>query len=188
MPAVLYGGIMIGVQDFNGHYDWTFEYIRRTFGEDALARYWAEAIAFDSQAHAFDLMREKGFDGMQEYWGHTLTQEEAGYAITRTDDVFRIDMHECPSKGYLLEHGLEAYHDYCTHCIGWIEPVAERAGFTVDHEHNHCGQCWWELRRQDSKPESGAAREKAGDHSVELGPRWGRGEHHRYRESKQRDS
>ena len=175
---------MIGVQDFCGHYDWTFEYLRRTFGEAAVERYWSEAIAFDSQAHAYDLISRKGFDGMDEYWGHTLTQEEAGYAITRTDNVFRIDMHECPSKGFLIQNNLEAYHDYCAHCMGWIGPVAERAGFTIDHEHNHCGQCWWELRRQGTTPDANVVREKAGDRNVERRPDWQHGEHHVYRACK----
>ncbi|MBX7255996.1 MAG: hypothetical protein K1Y02_06510 [Candidatus Hydrogenedentes bacterium] len=175
---------MIGVQDFCGHYDWTFEYLRRTFGEEAVQRYWSQAIAFDSQSHAVELIQGKGFDGMDEYWGHTLTQEEAGYAITRTSDVFRIDMHECPSKGFLIKNGLEAYHDYCAHCMGWIGPVATKAGFTIDHVHNHCGQCWWELRREGSTPDSGEAREKAGKHNVELRPDWNDGQHHTYRDCK----
>lgn len=176
---------MIGVQDFCGHYDWTFEYLRRTHGEAALQRYWSEAIAFDSQRHAYELIRARGFDGMEAYWGHTLTQEEAGYAITRTEEVFRIDMHECPSKGFLLKNGLAAYEDYCAHCMGWIGPVAERAGFTVDHEHNHCGQCWWELYRADTDPDRVAVRAKAGEKKCESRPDWRNGAHHGYRQCRQ---
>ncbi|MCA9450661.1 MAG: hypothetical protein KC931_26295, partial [Candidatus Omnitrophica bacterium] len=84
---------MIGVQDFCGHYDWTFQYLLETYGEGELKDYWAKAIAFDSQRHAYNLIREKGFDGMEEYWGHTLELEEAGYSFTRTPRLFRIDMH-----------------------------------------------------------------------------------------------
>lgn len=176
---------MIGVQDFCGHYDWTFEYLRRTYGEEALQRYWSEAIAFDSQRHAYELICDKGFDGMEAYWGHTLTQEEAGYAITRTQDVFRIDMHDCPSKGFLSKNGLGAFHDYCAHCMGWIGPVAQRAGFTIDHEHNHCGQCWWELYRAGTPSDRASARAQAGEKSVELRSDWRCGEHHTYRDCQQ---
>lgn len=183
MPPTIFHRLptMIGAQDFCGHYDWTFEYIRRTFGDEALQRYWREAIGFDSQSHALDLIARRGFDGMEEYWGHSLTQEEAGYAITRTDDVFRIDMHDCPSKGFLIRNGLGAYRDYCAHCMGWIGPVAEQAGFTIDHEHNHCGKCWWELRKKETTPDPDSARAAAGERNVELHPDWPRGEHHRYR-------
>jgi len=83
---------------------------------------------------------------MAEYWTHTLTEEAAGYVATAANDVFRVDMHESPSKGFLLRNGLEQYHDYCDHCMGWIGPVMKEAGFHVNHEHNHCGKCWWEFR------------------------------------------
>ena len=48
-------------------------------------------------------------------------------------------MHECPSKGFLIQNGLVQYRDYCDHCMGWIGPVMLKAGFVVDHEHNHLG-------------------------------------------------
>ena len=54
---------------------------------------------------------------------------------------------------FLLRNGLEQYRDYCDHCMGWIGPVMKGAGFVVDHEHNHCGQCWWEFRRASDPSE-----------------------------------
>lgn len=136
---------MIGVQDFIRYYNWTFEYLRRHYDEEAVQRYWAEAIAFNSQNHANVLIQAKGLEGMAEYWGHTLQSEEAGYRATLGSDHFRIDMYECPSKGLLIEIGQQEYHDYCQHCMGWIKPIMDGAGFLIDHEHNHQGQCWWEM-------------------------------------------
>jgi len=138
---------MIGVQDFIGYYDWTFEYLRRNYGEQAVHDYWLRAISQDSQIHARQLIGAKGFDGMREYWAHTLTAEEAGYTFDQTNDYFRIDMFDCPSKGHLIKRGLAAYHDYCEHCMGWLKPLMDDAGFIIDHEHNHAGQCWWEMHR-----------------------------------------
>lgn len=138
---------MIGVYDFCGHYEWTFEWLRQQGGEGLVRDYWVEAISIDSQRHARELILGKGIAGMAEYWGHTLAEEAAGWNCTTTPDAFRIDMHECPSKGFLLRNGLEQYTDYCEHCIGWIGPVMKDAGFVIDHEHNHCGQCWWVFRR-----------------------------------------
>jgi hypothetical protein len=141
---------MIGCYDFCGHYEWTFEWLEQRFGRDALLSYWREAIAGDSQIHAAMLIQKKGVEGMEEYWGHTLAEEGAGYTSVRSGDSFRLDMHDCPSKGFLIANGLENYHDYCDHCIGWIGPVMEKVGYVVDHEHNHCGKCWWAFRPQDS--------------------------------------
>ena len=146
---------MLGVYDFCGHYDWTFEWLREQGGETLVRRYWDEAIHRDSQRHAAEAISQAGFTGMADYWGHTLAHEGAGYHTTATDKVFRIDMHDCPSKGFLVRNGLAEYHDYCDHCMGWIGPMLKSAGFVVDHQHNHRGQCWWEMRRAlDPKPPS----------------------------------
>jgi hypothetical protein len=138
---------MLGCYDFCGHYEWTFEWLRSQGGEPLVARYWDEAIGGDSQKHAADLIQSEGFAGMKKYWDHTLVEEAAGFAVEAGPDHFRIDMHDCPSKGFLIRNGLAQYNDYCNHCIGWIKPIMEKAGFGIDHEHNHCGQCWWEFRR-----------------------------------------
>lgn len=152
---------MIGVYDFCGHYDWTFEWLRREGGEALVRGYWDEAIHGDSQRHASVLIVPGGIAGMEQYWGHTLAEEAAGYKATSTGDTYRIDMYRCPSKGFLLANGLEHYHDYCDHCMGWIGPMMRRAGWVIDHEHNHRGQCWWVMRRA-GVPLPAAAGEPAG--------------------------
>lgn len=157
---------MLGCYDFCAHYEWTFAWLEQRGGKELLHAYWAEAIGGDSQKHAAKLIRDKGLAGMAEYWGHTLSEEspEQGYAITAGSDYFRIDMHDCPSKGFLLHNGLQQYADYCDHCIGWIAPVLEQAGFVTDHEHNHRGQCWWEIRSRADKKQASAL----GAHSVDV--------------------
>ncbi len=139
-----------------------------------MREYWDEAIAKDSQRHAAALIAAKGIAGMEEYWAHTLAEEAAGYYNTTTEKVFRIDMHECPSKGFLLRNGLAQYRDYCDHCMGWIGPVMKDAGFVVDHEHNHCGQCWWEMRRTDDLTPPSATGELSGANDVRLRGDWQR--------------
>ena len=165
---------MIGVYDFCGHYEWTFEWLRRNGGEPLVRDYWSHAIGEDSQRHAEALIAPKGIPGMIEYWGHTLDHEAAGYTCTATDTLYRIDMHECPSKGFLIRNGLEQYHDYCDHCMGWIGPLLKRAGFVVDHQHNHRGRCWWEIRRADDPTPPSQAGERSGRHDVRLRPDWNR--------------
>jgi len=114
----------------------------------------------------------QGIEGMVAYWGHTLAEEAAGYHCTATGTVFRIDMHECPSKGFLIRNGLQQYHDYCDHCLGWIGPLLRRAGFVADHEHNHAGRCWWEIRRADDSTAPGPPGDLAGPHDVRLLADW----------------
>lgn len=165
---------MIGCYDFCGHYDWTFDWLKRTGGEPLVREYWNEAINHDSQLHARDLIQREGFAGMIKYWGHTLAEEspERAYTITHQTGVFRIDMHSCPSKGFLLRNDLASYQDYCDHCMGWIGPLMKDAGFVIDHEHNHCGQCWWEMRRANDNTAASKTAELSGDHDVRLRDDW----------------
>lgn len=166
---------MIGCYDFCGHYEWTFAWLERQGGHALVREYWEKAIAADSQRHATELIGRDGFAGMAKYWGHTLAEEspELGFSITQAPGLFRIDMHACPSKGFLLRNQLAQYRDYCDHCIGWIGLVMRDAGFVIDHEHNHCGQCWWEMRRADaSGGESEPPGAVAGAKDVRLRPDW----------------
>jgi len=118
------------------------------------------------------LILQSGLVGMKRYWAHTLDHEAAGFAITHRDDLIRIDMHDCPSKGFLLRNGLAQYHDYCDHCMGWIGPLMKEAGFVIDHEHNHCGQCWWEMRSENNETPPSQPGALSGEQDVRLRPDW----------------
>lgn len=163
---------MLGCYDFCGHYEWTFEWLRQLGGEPLVREFWDEAIRADSQIHAAELIATDGIPGMEAYWGHALQQEGAGYHTTSNDNVFRIDMHSCPSKGFLIRNGLSQYHDYCDHCIGWIGPLMKEAGFVIDHEHNHAGKCWWEMRRAEDPSPPSAIGELSGENDVRRSKEW----------------
>lgn len=163
---------MLGCYDFCGHYEWTFAWLEQQGGRAWLHAYWDEAIHQDAQRHAAALIAAHGLKGMQAYWGHALTQEAAGYHTTATEQTFRLDIHDCPSKGFLLRNGLLQHTDYCDHCLGWIGPMMQRAGFVVDHEHNHFGQCWWEMRAQTDATPPSAPGTLTAEHDVRLRPDW----------------
>jgi hypothetical protein len=107
-------------------------------------------------------------------WNKTGEDEHCDWTF-RLDEqrnVLRWDMRQCPSKGFLLNNDLNADEDYCDHCMGWIVPLLERAGVEVaGHEHNHCGQCWGEMRVK-GKPYQTLA-DRPGN--IQNDPRWGHG-------------
>jgi hypothetical protein len=148
---------MIGCYDFCGHYEWTFAWLEEQGGHDLVRDYWTDAIAQDSQRHARALISGQGIEGMKQYWTHTLAEEAAGYVNTVTDHI---------------HNGLVQYRDYCDHCMGWIGPVMKEAGFVVDHEHNHQGQCWWEMRRVDDPAPPSEPGAFSGKSDVRLRPDW----------------
>jgi hypothetical protein len=50
--------------------------------------------------------------------------------------------------------------------------MLKQAGFAVDHEHNHCGQCWWEIRRLNDNTPPSEPGTLAGPDDVRLRPDW----------------
>lgn len=171
---------MLGCQDFCGYYDWTFHYLRRRFGQEAVRLYWRDAIAMDSQNHYTAAGRERGLAGLYDTWVQTGIDEKCDWTFTLDEakNVLRLDMRECPSKGFLLKNDRNADEDYCDHCIGWIGPALEGIGAEVaSHEHNHCGQCWWEMRMKGRPHESPSV-----DVDIRKDARWQRGFLDRWRE------
>lgn len=164
---------MLGCQDFCGHYDWTFHYVRRRWGNAALERLWREAIGADGQRHYAVQAARGGLRGLYDAWTKTGQDECCDWTFTLDEEgnFLRWDMRACPSKGYLTEHDLCADEDYCNHCMGWIIPLLEGVGAElVEHEHNHCGQCWAVIRMRD-RPAGPSSR--VGD--VRDDPRWNHG-------------
>lgn len=165
---------MLGCYDFCAHYEWTFAWLEKRAGTAVLYDYWERAIGEDSQRHAREAIIPGGIAGMCSYWGHTLAEEspDLGFHISHSEDAFRIDMHDCPSKGFLLRNELEQYSDYCDHCMGWTGPLMCDAGYVIDHEHNHRGQCWWVMRNVNSDPSSADIGVLAGKNDVRLRDDW----------------
>jgi hypothetical protein len=173
---------MLGCQDFCGYYDWTFSYLRRKFGTPAVEKLWREAIAKDAQLHYIASAEQSALRGLYDSWNHSGESEQCDWTVSLDEarNHLRLDMRQCPSKGYLLQNDRNADEDYCDHCIGWIGPTLDIVNAeVVAHEHNHCGQCWWQIR---SKSQPSTVPELPAD--IRQDPRWQAGyidrfEHHR---------
>ena len=90
---------MLGAYDFCGHYEWTFEWLRRIGGESLLREYWDQAISQDSQRHAAALIVPQGIPGMIEYWDHTLDQEAADIIASRPTRSIASTCTSAPRRG-----------------------------------------------------------------------------------------
>lgn len=151
---------MLGCQDFCGHYDWTFAYLRQNFGQQSAIDLWEFAIGVESQQHYTDAANAAGLKGLYDTWVTTGEDEKCDWTFTLDEsrNVLRMDMRQCPSKGFLLSNDLVNDEDYCDHCMGWMGPLLAKSGYIVTgHEHNHHGQCWAELSdptKPSQSPES----------------------------------
>lgn len=164
---------MLGAQDFCGYYDWTFAHLRGRFGQKAVIDLWADAVGGDAQSHYAAMGKQSGMRGLFEAWRHTGEDEQCDWTFTLDEarNVLRWDMRKCPSKGFLLEHDRQSDEDYCDHCIGWEQPMLDRLGMEMAaHEHNHCGQCWGEIRVKGRPYETLKL-----DVDIRSDPRWAAG-------------
>jgi hypothetical protein len=143
---------MLGCHDFCGHYEWTFHYLRRRWGQEAVRKYWAQAIGGESQRHYSEAGQRAGLRGLYNTWTKTGEDESCDWTfkLDEAQNYLRWDMRACPSKGFLLANDRNADEDYCDHCMGWTLPLIEALGMAVvAHEHNHVGQCWGLMRAAD---------------------------------------
>ncbi len=164
---------MLGCHDFCGWYEWTFHFFRRRWGQEAVARLWAEAIGGESQRHYLDAGRKAGLAGLYHTWVKTGQDEACDWTFTLDEarNVLRWDMRRCPSKGFLIAQDCNADEDYCDHCMGWMIPLLDQVGVEVwEHEHNHLGQCWGTMRCKDRPAEPLEV-----EADIRRDPRWNSG-------------
>jgi len=113
-------------------YDHAFTFLEREYGREAVVAFW-ESIA-DRQLGALEeLMRTKGFRGMEEYWRATLGQEGADYEMKATEDSFWLRVKRCPPNEWFRKKGLAKYPNYCDHCRVLYSRVGERCGFAMEY-------------------------------------------------------
>jgi len=163
---------MLGCHEFCGYYDWTFKHMREHHGQESVRDLWKYAIGLDSQHHYLKAGHAQGLKGLYDCWVKTGEDEHCDWTFTldAKKNVLRCDMRKCPSKGFLIDNDLAADEDYCDHCAGWIGPALAELGLTFDHQHNHAGQCWWEMH-----PKQGAWESLDLDIDIRKSLRWGVG-------------
>ena len=124
---------MISCTEFIWAYNELFKFLHERHGKEAVIELW-KAISDEFLGNLDRLVRERGIQGMREYWTHTLTEEGADYVMTVEEDAFYIDMHRCPSVALLNEGPSSRYPDYCEHCAWLYPPLLDKHGFEA-HMH-----------------------------------------------------
>ena len=140
---ILGGNKMISCTEFILAYNELFKFLHKKGGKKKVVNFW-EGIS-DNFLHSLEsLVREKGIEGMKEYWTHTLTEENANYKMNADENKFSIEMYGCPSVGILrrTKH-IEKYLDYCKHCGVLYSRIIEKYGFKchiayIDEEKGVC--------------------------------------------------
>ncbi len=130
-------------------YNELFYFLHKRYGKKAVVKFW-EGVSDDFLDNLRKLVKEKGLNGMMEYWQSTLKEEKAKYKIDFNENFFRIEMHRCPSVGLLRRYkGIKKYPDYCKHCDTLYRRIIEDYGFSYSIEYldEEKGICRLEVRK-----------------------------------------
>jgi hypothetical protein len=123
---------MIPSDHFTKFYNEVFKFLE-TQGEHALQAYWLE-ISKNQERHTLELFREKGLEGMREYWDHIRVEENCDLDLDLQDDRLTLRMNACPSLGKVMDNDAAPMERYCDHCAGWIGPIMERLGYHLVYD------------------------------------------------------
>jgi len=131
---------MISCTEFIPAYSQLFKTLERLGGKEAVEAFWHHLSAtFLNELR--DLVAVNGIRGCWLYWSRTLSEEAADFTMELDEEAgaFSITMHQCPSKGRLLEFKhIEPYPDYCRHCDMLYRDVLEPLGYSYDIDLSEC--------------------------------------------------
>ncbi len=123
---------MISCTEFIWVYSELFRFIEERGGDDCLHDFW-KGISDEFLANLREYVEKEGLEGMYRYWSHTLGEEGGRHHMTLYDDMFVIDMHECPSAKLIFQAGrVKPYPKYCEHCRWLYPPLLSELGYDVD--------------------------------------------------------
>lgn len=140
---------MISCTEFIWVYNELFRFLEQRDGEAKVVEFW-QGIAENFLDNLRAAIARDGLEGMYQYWNHTLTEEGGRHHLSLYDDMFVIDMHECPSAKLVHQSGrVEPYAKYCEHCRVLYPPLIEAFGYEVDYTIISCekGQCRLTVRK-----------------------------------------
>lgn len=148
---------MISCTDFIPAYSDLFKTLEKLGGVQAVEDFW-NYLSEKFLTNLRDLVVEHGIRGCWLYWSHTLNEEAADFTMELDEEegVFQITMHQCPSKGLLLDcRHIEPYHDYCRHCDVLYRNILEPLGYDYECDLSQCDQarCSVTVRRAPERRE-----------------------------------
>ena len=140
---------MISCTEFIWVYSELFRFLEKRGGEAKVIEFWQE-IAEKFLWNLRRYIEEDGLKGMYRYWSHTLGEEGGRSQLTLYDDLFVIDMHDCPSARLVFqERRVPPYEKYCEHCRWLYPPLICRYGYEVDYHiiDSEKGMCRMTVRK-----------------------------------------
>ncbi|MCQ2397624.1 MAG: hypothetical protein MJ106_08010 [Lentisphaeria bacterium] len=115
---------MIPSDHFVRFYNEVFKFLDARNG---LQDYYDE-ISRHQDFHCQKLFKEKGLDGVEEYYQKIRVEENCDMDIERHGHELILRMNRCPSLSKAINNDAGACPKYCMHCPGWCLPLYTRVG------------------------------------------------------------
>ena len=122
-------------------YNEVFKYFASR-GDAELQKYY-DRVSKNQEYHCLELFKNKGLQGMYEYWEHIRIEENCDMINRLEDDCYSFEFFSCPSLSKAVDNDGGACPEYCNHCPGWILPIMTKAGFfavynLIDRQQPRC--------------------------------------------------
>ena len=115
---------MIPSDHFVRFYNEVFKFLDEKNG---LRDYYDE-ISRHQELHCLKIMRERGLEGVKEYYEHIRKEENCELDMQMLPDRIINHMTVCPSLSKVLDNDAEPSPKYCDHCAGWSKPLCTKCG------------------------------------------------------------
>ncbi len=120
---------MIPSDHFVRFYNEVFKFLDEAGG---LENYYQE-ISRHQELHCLELFKTKGLQGMYDYWEHIRVEENCEMELKLFPDRLELRMLGCPSLSKVVDNDAGPCGKYCDHCPGWVVPLLEKAGYTIEY-------------------------------------------------------
>lgn len=120
---------MIPSDHFVRFYNEVFKFLAE---RNELEEYYLE-ISRHQELHCLQLFKEKGLQGMYDYWEHIRIEENCEMSLDLQPECLTLTMHHCPSLSKVIDNDASACEKYCDHCPGWVLPLLEKAGYVCEY-------------------------------------------------------
>ena len=133
---------MIPSDHFVRFYNEVFKFLAE---KNALPEYYQE-ISQHQEFHCLKDFREKGLQGVYDYYLKIRKEENCDLDIILNDGELILNMNLCPSLSKAIDNDAGVCPEYCLHCPGWTAPLYQKAGLyqifdVMGTDHPRC--CEW---------------------------------------------
>lgn len=115
---------MIPSDHFVRFYNEVFKFLDEKNG---LQEYYLE-ISRHQEFHCLKDFREKGLQGVYDYYLKIRKEENCDLDIILNDGELILKMNTCPSLSKAIDNDAGVCPKYCLHCPGWTSPLYQKAG------------------------------------------------------------